>query len=57
MSYRLKVTISVGAAYYYRRNGALNSAVLLRKADTFLYKAKRLGKNRVCIDYGAADSL
>lgn len=55
MAYRLKVTISIGAAYYYRRNGSLSGAVLLKKADTFLYKAKRLGKNRVCIDYGAAD--
>jgi diguanylate cyclase (GGDEF)-like protein len=55
MSYRLKVTISIGAAYYYRKNGNLSSSVLLHRADAFLYKAKRLGKNKVCIDYGAAN--
>ncbi|HUB07920.1 MAG TPA: GGDEF domain-containing protein [Myxococcales bacterium] len=42
----LHLTISMGMLEY--RGKAIDAASLLRQADTKLYEAKRLGKNRVC---------
>ncbi len=42
----IKITISIGLSCY--KKGDLDS--LLKKADDALYKAKKMGKNRVCID-------
>ena len=43
----IKVTVSVGIATY-PENGQ-NADFLIEKADTALYKAKRNGRNRVCV--------
>ena len=42
---RLKVTTSVGIAVWDRKETAEE---FYRRADTYLYEAKRLGRNRVC---------
>lgn len=42
---RIKVTTSVGLAVW---DGKETAAELYRRADTQLYQAKRLGRNRVC---------
>ncbi len=49
----VNVTISAGVAFCYKRRNATEGSVL-RKADRTLYKAKGLGRNRVCIDYESA---
>ena len=51
LSDKLSVRISIGAAFFYRKTALVASDYLLRKADGALYKAKHLGRNRVCIDY------
>lgn len=48
-----KVTISIGASYYYKKTEHAGSAKLLERADKALYKAKRLGRNRIWVDYEA----
>ncbi|MFA5146436.1 MAG: GGDEF domain-containing protein [Candidatus Omnitrophota bacterium] len=46
-----RVTISIGGAFFYNRRDNLTSAAILQKADRALYKAKRTGRNKACIDY------
>ncbi|OCL26090.1 hypothetical protein U472_08725 [Orenia metallireducens] len=43
---RLKVTISIGAAYY---KAGLSQKELINAADTALYQAKRRGKDQTCL--------
>ncbi len=47
----LNVTISIGAAFYYKKSSDASSHSLLRKADSALYRAKALGRNRTWIDF------
>ena len=47
-----RVTISAGVAQF--RAGD-NAASLIERADTALYEAKRLGRNRMCIESLAPD--
>lgn len=56
LSSTVHVTISIGVAYYFKRFGGATSEFLLRKADTALYKAKRLGRDRVSIDYESSNA-
>ncbi len=49
-----KVTISIGGSFYYHRTDDASSTNLLQRADKALYKAKRHGRNRACIDYESA---
>ena len=47
---RLKVNVSVGCATVPASHGTLRA--LVDAADTALYQAKRLGRNRVCVADG-----
>jgi diguanylate cyclase (GGDEF)-like protein len=47
----LKVTISVGIAFYYSKSERVSATELVVRADKSLYQAKETGRNRVCIDY------
>lgn len=44
---KLQITISIGAAYYYRNDADFQAA--MKRADRSLYKAKLAGRNKVCI--------
>jgi len=48
-SYRLKLTVSVGVATSLNPTKPATSAELLSQADRALYKAKRAGRDRICI--------
>lgn len=49
-----RVTISIGGSFYYHRTDSITGTNLLQRADMVLYRAKRLGRNRVCFDYESA---
>lgn len=51
LSQNISVTISIGAAFYYKRTMQASATALVHRADTVLYKAKHLGRNKVFIDY------
>ena len=44
---RVQVTLSIGAAYYYKSDHDCQDA--LKRADRSVYKAKLAGRNKVCI--------
>ena len=46
----LRVTVSVGVAFYYKKSHSMTGAELIEKADKALYQAKSIGRNKVCID-------
>jgi diguanylate cyclase (GGDEF)-like protein len=48
----LHVTLSIGAAHFLA--GDTSARESLMRADRALYRAKREGRDRVCIDPGAA---
>ena len=44
---RVQVTLSIGAAYYYKSDHDYQDA--LKRADRSVYKAKLAGRNKVCV--------
>lgn len=52
----LNVTISIGVSFCYFASEKVSSAGLIQRADNALYKAKELGRNRVCIDHESSPS-
>ena len=44
---RVQVTLSIGAAYYYKSDHDYQDA--LKRADSSVYKAKLAGRNKVCV--------
>lgn len=44
---RLNITVSIGAAYFYKSD--IDEQVAMKRADRSLYKAKLAGRNKVCV--------
>lgn len=51
MANTLTATISIGVAFCYKHPEKISGEDLLRRADSALYRAKKLGRNRISVDY------